>query len=132
MADDKEKTNFWITLPGILTGIAAVITAMTAFLTLFGNNPFIGCKGGESCYQEGLKDKGNGKWDNSIKDFNRAINIFNYKEAKVYYNRGLAYKGKNPPEWDNAIDDLEKAIKLNYQPAEDASRNLEQARQGKN
>jgi hypothetical protein len=27
MADEREKPNFWATLPGILTGIAAVLTA---------------------------------------------------------------------------------------------------------
>lgn len=28
MTENKEKTNFWTTFPGILTGVAAVITAM--------------------------------------------------------------------------------------------------------
>ena len=38
MAD--ENKNFWMSLPGILTGIAAVLTALTGlFLALSGNGP---------------------------------------------------------------------------------------------
>lgn len=32
MADDKEKNNFWTTLPGILTGIAGLITSVGGFI----------------------------------------------------------------------------------------------------
>jgi hypothetical protein len=39
--DDNGKQSWWVSLPGILTGIAAVITAIVALLGFFGSNKII-------------------------------------------------------------------------------------------
>jgi hypothetical protein len=38
MSDDKPHASFWTTLPGILTGVASVLTALVAVVTLM-NQP---------------------------------------------------------------------------------------------
>jgi hypothetical protein len=35
MAEDSKPNSFWTTIPGILTGVAAVITALTGLLALY-------------------------------------------------------------------------------------------------
>ena len=39
MPGDKESRSFWITLPGILTGIAALLTAVAGLILAFKPNP---------------------------------------------------------------------------------------------
>lgn len=38
---EKEKPSFWKTLPGILTGFAAVVTALAALLTAVDKTGFL-------------------------------------------------------------------------------------------
>ena len=52
----------------------------------------------------------NGQYDKAIADLSKAIEL-NPKDAKAYYNRGLAY-GKGKGQFDKAIADFTKAIEL--------------------
>ncbi len=44
MADSDKKQSFWTTLPGILTGIAALLTALTGLLVIAYPHGFTGAK----------------------------------------------------------------------------------------
>ena len=46
MAEPDKKQNFWTTLPGFLTGIAAVLTAVTGLLVVLYPHGFSGSKEG--------------------------------------------------------------------------------------
>ena len=46
LAEPEKKQNFWTTLPGLLTGIAAVLTAVTGLLVVMYPHGFAGSKDG--------------------------------------------------------------------------------------
>jgi hypothetical protein len=46
LAEPEKKQNFWMTLPGVLTGIAAVLTAATGLLVVMYPHGFAGSKDG--------------------------------------------------------------------------------------
>jgi hypothetical protein len=46
LAEPDKKQNFWTTLPGVLTGIAAVLTAGTGLLVVMYPHGFVGSKDG--------------------------------------------------------------------------------------
>src|SRR5258705_13706889 len=46
LAEPEKKQNFWTTLPGVLTGIAAVLTAVTGLLVVMYPHGFAGSKDG--------------------------------------------------------------------------------------
>jgi len=46
LAEPDKKQNFWTTLPGLLTGIAAVLTAATGLLVVMYPHGFAGSKDG--------------------------------------------------------------------------------------
>jgi hypothetical protein len=46
LAESENKPNFWTTIPGLLTGVAAVLTAVTGFLVVVHPHGFDGPKDG--------------------------------------------------------------------------------------
>ena len=46
MAEPDKKQNFWMTLPGVLTGVAALLTAATGLLVVLYPHGFAGSKDG--------------------------------------------------------------------------------------
>jgi len=44
LAEPDKKQNFWTTLPGVLTGIAAILTAVTGLLVILYPHGFAGSK----------------------------------------------------------------------------------------
>src|SRR5579884_704316 len=54
--------------------------------------------------------RGKGQYDKAISDYTKAIEI-NPKNARAYYNRGIAYQSEG--KYDEAISDYTKAIEIN-------------------
>ncbi|HEC56454.1 MAG TPA: tetratricopeptide repeat protein [Candidatus Syntrophoarchaeum butanivorans] len=66
-------------------------------------------------YNRGLVYAEQEKYDEAIKDFDKAIEL-NPDDAEAYHNRGIAYTKLG--EYDEAIKDFDKAIELNPDDAE--------------
>ena len=58
MAEPDKKPNFWTTLPGLLTGLAALLTAVTGFLVVMHPRDVAGGK--EPAVVAGPVDSGTG------------------------------------------------------------------------
>ena len=66
-------------------------------------------------FDQGNKLYGQGRYDEAIKEYSKAIRL-NPELAEAYYNRGLTYKKLGQLE--RAIEDYNAAIRLNPELAE--------------
>jgi len=107
--DDRKPQSWWITLPGILTAAAGIMTALTGLFVMLNQVGAFRRALQPAPTMEALPSSKGEETYKAIADYDKAIEL-DPKLAAAYNGRGNAWYVKR--EYDQAIADYDKAIEL--------------------
>ena len=107
--DDRKPQSWWITLPGILTAAAGIMTALTGLFVMLNQVGAFRRALQPAPTMEALPSSKGEETYKAIADYDKAIEL-DPKFAAAYNGRGNAWYVKQ--EYDKAIADYDKAIEL--------------------